>query len=125
MSVPVPAGTKGRGCDVAISRDKLRVGLKGQPAVLGEPVLAGVFSALPEVDVICYRRLTPVVCFASGGASCLVCWCEARQRCAHQPGLPAMLPATRRWSPVCGGQARRLPVEPGGWAAAGGHAAKS
>lgn len=36
VSVPVPPGTKGRACDVAIGRDKLRVGLKGQPPVLGE-----------------------------------------------------------------------------------------
>ena len=36
VSVPVPAGTKGRVCDVAITRDRLRVGLKGQPPVLGE-----------------------------------------------------------------------------------------
>lgn len=42
VSVPVPAGTKGRGCDVAISRDKLRVGLKGQPAVLDGPLFAPV-----------------------------------------------------------------------------------
>ena len=34
--MPVPAGTKGRDCDVAITRDRLRVGLKGQPPVLGE-----------------------------------------------------------------------------------------
>ena len=36
LSVPVPPGTKGRACDVAITRDRLRVGLKGQPPVLGE-----------------------------------------------------------------------------------------
>jgi hypothetical protein len=36
VSVPVPPGTKGRACDVAITRDRLRVGLKGQPPVLGE-----------------------------------------------------------------------------------------
>lgn len=39
--VPVPPGTKGRACDIAISRDKLRVGLKGQPPVLGEPAGGG------------------------------------------------------------------------------------
>lgn len=36
VCVGVPAGTKGRVCDVSISRDKLRVGLKGQPPLLGE-----------------------------------------------------------------------------------------
>ena len=36
VSVPVPPGSKGRACDVVIGRDKLRVGLRGQPPVLGE-----------------------------------------------------------------------------------------
>lgn len=36
VAVPVPSGTKGRSCDVSISRSQLRVGLKGQPPVLGE-----------------------------------------------------------------------------------------
>ncbi|EFN56166.1 hypothetical protein CHLNCDRAFT_57614 [Chlorella variabilis] len=40
--VPVPPGTKGRACDIAISRDKLRVGLKGQPPVLDGPLFASV-----------------------------------------------------------------------------------
>ena len=34
--MPVPPGTKGRMCDVAITRSKLRLGVKGQPPVLGE-----------------------------------------------------------------------------------------
>lgn len=42
LSVPVPAGTKGRACDVVIGRDKLRVGLKGQPLVLDGPLFASV-----------------------------------------------------------------------------------
>ena len=37
LAVPVPPGTKGRACDVSIGKDRLRVGLKGQPPVLGEP----------------------------------------------------------------------------------------
>ena len=36
VSVPVPAGTKGRDCAVTIARERLVVGLKGQPPVLGE-----------------------------------------------------------------------------------------
>lgn len=40
--VPVAPGTKGRGCDVAITRDSLRVGLRGQPPVLDGPLFAGV-----------------------------------------------------------------------------------
>lgn len=39
LTVPVPPGTKGRACDVQIGRTRLRVGLKGQPPVLGEPSL--------------------------------------------------------------------------------------
>ncbi|KAL4438226.1 hypothetical protein ABPG77_010587 [Micractinium sp. CCAP 211/92] len=42
LNVPVPPGTKGRGCDVAIGRDTLRVGLKGQPPVLDGPLFASV-----------------------------------------------------------------------------------
>ncbi|KAL4857728.1 hypothetical protein ACK3TF_002152 [Chlorella vulgaris] len=42
VSVGVPAGTKGRTCDVSISRDKLRVGLKGQPPLLEGPLFAPV-----------------------------------------------------------------------------------
>ncbi|KAL4448441.1 hypothetical protein ABPG75_005660 [Micractinium tetrahymenae] len=42
LTVPVPPGTKGRSCDVAIGRDKLRVGLKGQPPVLDGPLFASV-----------------------------------------------------------------------------------
>ena len=34
VSVPVPAGTKGRDCDVSLTTRRLRVGLKGQPPVL-------------------------------------------------------------------------------------------
>ncbi|PRW45246.1 BOBBER 1-like [Chlorella sorokiniana] len=42
VSVPVPPGTKGRGCDVALGRDKLRVGLRGHPPVLDGPLFAAV-----------------------------------------------------------------------------------
>ncbi|KAL3150403.1 hypothetical protein ABBQ32_000241 [Trebouxia sp. C0010 RCD-2024] len=34
VSVPVPSGTKGKMCDVVISKDKLKVGVKGQAPVL-------------------------------------------------------------------------------------------
>lgn len=34
LVVPVPAGTRGKACDVVISKRKLRVGVKGQEAVL-------------------------------------------------------------------------------------------
>ncbi|KAI7838291.1 hypothetical protein COHA_007861 [Chlorella ohadii] len=42
VSVPVPPGSKGRACDVVIGRDKLRVGLRGQPPVLDGPLFAAV-----------------------------------------------------------------------------------
>mmetsp|Transcript_1440 Transcript_1440/g.4165 ORF Transcript_1440/g.4165 Transcript_1440/m.4165 type:complete len:312 (+) Transcript_1440:81-1016(+) len=45
ITVPVPAGTKGRMCDVSISKKKLKVGLKGQP-----PVLEGELSEPVKVD---------------------------------------------------------------------------
>jgi len=45
VSVPVPAGTKGRMCDVFISKTKLRVGLKGQA-----PVLEGELSEPVKTD---------------------------------------------------------------------------
>ena len=41
LSVPVPPGTRGRACDVAITRNRLRVGLKGQPPLLGAPGRGG------------------------------------------------------------------------------------
>lgn len=47
LNVPVPPGTKGRACDVAIGRDTLRVGLKGQPPVLGEGKLRALVSGRP------------------------------------------------------------------------------
>lgn len=34
MCVPVPPGTKGRALDVAIGKQSLRVGLKGQPPII-------------------------------------------------------------------------------------------
>jgi hypothetical protein len=44
VMVPVPPGTKGRMCDVTITKTKLKVGLKGHPAILegelSEPVKA-------------------------------------------------------------------------------------
>ncbi|KAG2438033.1 hypothetical protein HXX76_005647 [Chlamydomonas incerta] len=44
VNVPLPKGTKARMCDVAITKTKLRVGLKGQPPILDgeltEPVKA-------------------------------------------------------------------------------------
>ncbi|GAB4817158.1 hypothetical protein N2152v2_004204 [Parachlorella kessleri] len=42
LTVPVPPGTKGRMCDVAITRSKLRLGVKGQPPVLDGELFAGV-----------------------------------------------------------------------------------
>ncbi|PSC70314.1 BOBBER 1-like isoform A [Micractinium conductrix] len=42
LAVPVPPGTKGRACDVSIGKDRLRVGLKGQPPVLDGPLFAAV-----------------------------------------------------------------------------------
>ena len=38
--MPVPPGTKGRMCDVAITRSKLRLVVKGQPPLLGEACAA-------------------------------------------------------------------------------------
>jgi hypothetical protein len=43
--VPVPAGTKGRMCDVTITKSKLKVGLKGQP-----PILEGELSEAIKPD---------------------------------------------------------------------------
>ena len=34
VCVPVPPGTKGRALDVAIGKQSLRVGLKGQPPII-------------------------------------------------------------------------------------------
>lgn len=55
LNVPVPPGTKGRGCDVAIGRDTLRVGLKGQPPVLGEARWAvGASRGAPVCGTPCF-----------------------------------------------------------------------
>ncbi|GFR52746.1 hypothetical protein Agub_g15357 [Astrephomene gubernaculifera] len=45
VSIPVPPGTKGRMLDVSISRNRLRVGLKGQP-----PILEGEFPEPVKPD---------------------------------------------------------------------------
>jgi hypothetical protein len=34
VSVPVPAGTKGKQLDVVMTRTRIKVGLKGQPPIL-------------------------------------------------------------------------------------------
>ncbi|EIE22427.1 CS-domain-containing protein [Coccomyxa subellipsoidea C-169] len=45
IAVPVPAGTKGRDCDVSISKTKLKVGLTGADPVLDGELFA---SVMPE-----------------------------------------------------------------------------
>ncbi|CAL8468604.1 g8144 [Coccomyxa elongata] len=42
ISVPVPSGTKGRDCDVSITKTKLKVGLKGAIPVLDGELFASV-----------------------------------------------------------------------------------
>lgn len=49
-SFPVPPGTRGRDCAVAISRTSLSVGLKGQP-----PILAGELYAAVKPDDCCWN----------------------------------------------------------------------
>lgn len=42
MLVPVPAGTKGRDCDVHIERSHLRVGIKGQAPLIDGTLFSAV-----------------------------------------------------------------------------------
>lgn len=42
LVVPIPPGTKARACDVIISRNRLKVGLKGQPPILDGELFAAV-----------------------------------------------------------------------------------
>jgi hypothetical protein len=42
ISLPLPPGTKGKACDVAISRTHLRAGLKGQAPILDGETFAAV-----------------------------------------------------------------------------------
>lgn len=45
INIPVPAGTKGKGCDVSITRTHLRAGLRG-----AEPILNGDFPYPVKVE---------------------------------------------------------------------------
>lgn len=45
VSVPVPPGTRGKQLDVALRKDSIRVGLKGEP-----PVIEGSFPKEIKVD---------------------------------------------------------------------------
>lgn len=50
VSVPVPPGTKAKMLDVVISKNKLKLGVKGQPPIIE------VWHAAPWVSksVVCY-----------------------------------------------------------------------
>lgn len=119
VTVPVPPGTKGRACDVSIGRDRLRVGLKGQPPVLGELLVLG--ACLPGqlfcscVALCADELLCCCLCCCCQGLA-VSCWPSWRAgptstlaACLHRPPASPAPPASS--APASSAPSTSLPAD--------------